>query len=314
MFSGLFSPPAAGAGACEVGDVVLGDDFDAGVDELVDGLLAGDLRRGEGAEFADLGRELGDRAGEATGLDRGQRIRGGVEADDDERLAGGLGGVERAEGHLVVGGEDALEVGVGGQQVFGDGLALGAVGVGGLDGDDLEAGLLHGGLGAVLAQVVDRVAGCAADDGDLVAGLEGLGDELAAELAAELVVGADEGGLVGEVGDVGVDQDDRDAGRDGLLEGRLDLVGLRRRDGDGIDLGGDRRLDDADLAFDVGLFVRAEEGGLDRRIGLHGRIDARADRLPVGAGHGLDDHRDVQRLVLAAGSCRRLCRRRRRSG
>ena len=172
MFSGLFSPPAP-AGCSEVGDVVLGDDFDAGVDEGVDRLLAGDLRRGQGAEFADLGRELGDRAGEVDpSWIEAERIGGGVEADDDERLARGLGGVERAQRHFVVGGEDALEVGVGGQQVFGDGLALGAVRVGGLDGDDLEAGLLHGFLGAALAQVVDRVAGRAADDRDLVARLE----------------------------------------------------------------------------------------------------------------------------------------------
>ena len=125
---------------------------------------------------------------------------------------------------------------------------------------------------------------------------ERIDDELTAELAAELVVGADKGGLVGEAGDVGVDQDDGDAGRDGLLEGRLDLIGLRRRHGDRIDLGGDLQLDDADLAFDVGFFVGAEEGSRDRGIGLHGRFDAGADRLPVVAGHGLDDDGDVQRL------------------
>ena len=301
MFSGFASPPAGRFH--EFVEVVLGDDLDAGVDEGVNLLAAGDLRRGQRAELADLGRELGDRTAHRPVLDGLERIVRGVEAHDHERLARRLGRVRRTQRHLVVGGEDALEVRVGGQQVLGHGLALGAVGVGRLDGDDLEARLLHGFLGALFAQVMHRVAGCTADDRHFVARLQRLGDELAAKLAAELVVRAHERRLLAEVGQVGVHQDHRDAGRHGLLQRRLHLVGLRRRHRQRIHPRRNLRLDDADLAFDVRLLVRAEERRLDARIGLHRRLDARAHRLPVVARHRLDDHRDVQRLRLAAG-CR----------
>ncbi len=98
-----------------------------------------------------------------------------------------------------------------------------------------------------------------------------------------MVVGRDDGGLAGPVGQVVVDQDDLDAGGDRGVEGGLDLRS-GRRDGDALHALRDHRLDDRDLALVV----------VARRALAGDQLDVRVRRRPF-LGGVLDREEEVDR-------------------
>ena len=108
--------------------------------------------------------------------------------------------------------------------------------------------------------------------------------------------------------DAGVPGDDGDAAFHRLLQRRNQRVGVVGRDRDGVDLLGDQRVDDLDLAFGggrgragvdhldlaefLGGFLRALVGGVEEAVAerLHDQADL--DRLGTG---GRREHRDGKR-------------------
>ena len=98
-------------------------------------------------------------------------------------------------------------------------MALGAIAVSGLDGDDIHAGRFQRLGGAFFTQVMHGVASRAADDGNFVARLQLAGNEFTGHGAAQAVVRANESRFSFEGINVGVNQDHRNTGVHSLLQG-----------------------------------------------------------------------------------------------
>ena len=133
---------------------------------------------------------------EIAGLHGGEGLGGGVDAADEDRVeeVAGLQGVDRTERHLVVVRTDdhAVLEDPGLDPVLGDGLALGAVPVTGLGGDDLHAGVLADDVVAALGTEHGGLVGdLALEDDDVALAAGELGELLHLDGAREQGVGAD---------------------------------------------------------------------------------------------------------------------------
>src|SRR5690606_17415618 len=126
-----------------------------------------------------------------------------------------------------------------------------------------------------------------------------LEDVLPRRHAGRVVVGADERLLAVPALDVGVDEEHGDAGVDGLLEDRLELLGLGRGDDERVDLLGDGRTDLVDLLLDLGLGGGARERDLDPGR-LRAVLDAAGDLEPERRGERLEDDGDGVAVVVPA--------------
>ena len=167
---------------------------------------------GLGAELAHPGRELGDRSELISGDDRRDLVGSGIEADHEDVLAGTVDRFEGTDDRRATRSVDRRDIGIGGEDVLRRVEALGLVAVGRQRGDDLEV------VAEPLLETGDpilqrRCAGDAFEDGDGVAGLELLGEELAGEHSSGEVVGRHERRRSFPTGDVVVDEDHDDARR-----------------------------------------------------------------------------------------------------
>lgn len=282
----------------------------AGVDGLfLHGAAVGQLQGGGDAVVAHVVLALHDGghvklAAADHGLDLGREVK----ADHGHVGAVGLGQAgDKADGGAVVGAEHALDVGVGGQVVLAEADGLADVAVVDLD-VIAEDGPGFGGVGLpVLGKAVDAVGdGLAAGGADLDGhlGFLGLADAALLKAAQHLLGGGlaglhvvgHQGGAVVVAVDQGVHQHDGRAGVIGLGDGRIQRDRVQRGDDDAVRLGGDRVLQQGQLALDVGFQRGADHDDIAAQV-LAGLLGAGLQHAPVLVAQHLDD--DVDGLFLA---------------
>ncbi len=116
------------------------------------------------AQTSHLGGLLGDGCCQLARFDSGHGVVNGIEADEDDLVcpSSRFRRLDSAQDHLVVVSEDAIDLWLGLEDVLEDAQALGAVEVGRLTSDDLDARAL---AAHVVVEALSSVAGrrCSGD-------------------------------------------------------------------------------------------------------------------------------------------------------